>query len=445
MPRIRGRSTPRISGRGRRSRPGCRGMTSTPGSTWISGGSRRASGSGSRTGRASPTTELVFHVYPRYRVQDAGPGDPVEDAGGAPAQPRGGDGHAGAPDGGRRGPGRGPGRRSFAFDPEHRHDHDRPARSRRSRRAQSVDGRDRLHARAARLLGALGAPSRDHLSAELVSGPGAPRRRAAGSGRRSSPGTSPGIRRRGITRSGSTCPRARWSPRRAGSPEPDASRAGPAARDDRRQPVARLRAGLLRPVRDPRTPRRRDAGPGGLVPRAPGQRRADPRLRRRGHPALRALVRPLLRRRVRDRPLVLRLERQRVLGARAARRPGDAAAVGGRALPRPPGHARDLPPVVLERRRDRRLRRDVHGRGARQRLHRAAARRQVRPERPADRLAAGPELAADDRPRGPPAGGLLRLAGQGQRRAGDPGPQGDGQPRTRSSAWPTTAAARSSA
>ena len=58
-------------------------------------------------------------------------------------------------------------------------------------------------------------------------------------------------------------------------------------------------------------------------------------------PLYEQLVRPVLRRRVRDRPVVLRLERQRVLGPGPARRPGDAAPLGRRALPRPPGHPRD--------------------------------------------------------------------------------------------------------
>src|SRR5690349_2349222 len=42
------------------------------------------------------------------------------------------------------------------------------------------------------------------------------------------------------------------------------------------------------------------------------------------------MVRTLLRHRVRDRPIVLRLERQRVLGAGPPGRPGDAAASAGR-------------------------------------------------------------------------------------------------------------------
>ena len=171
-----------------------------------------------------------------------------------------------------------------------------------------------------------------------------------------------------------------------------------------------------------------DHGPGPRLPRARRQRPACPRLRLRGHPALREVVRALLRHRVRDRPLVLRLERQRVLGPGPARRPGDEAAHGRPAVHRPPGHPRDLPPVVVEHRRHQWICRDVHGRGAGQLLHRAAARRQVRPQRPADHLARGADLAAHDRPRGSAAGRLLRLAAQGGHRADHPGPGDDGQP-----------------
>ena len=98
----------------------------------------------------------------------------------------------------------------------------------------------------------------------------------AGSGPRSSPGTSPGTRRRAITRSASTCPRTRSSPRRAGSPA-DGPR-GPGrqlvtivaspSRDfalvcsDRFEVLERpVGATLVRVV---------------ALPRARGQRRADP-------------------------------------------------------------------------------------------------------------------------------------------------------------------------
>ena len=359
-------------------------------------------------------TELVFHVYPRYRVQDQDRvtlSKTLEVLRLSPEEAMDTQGHRMVVSAVRVG---GPGGQ-LRVRPRHRHRDDRPARSRGGAGAVSRR-RDRLHARAARLLGAVGAPSRDHVSAELVSGPGASRRARLGADP-VRPLASALVSGGGALRGPVRPARGPGGGLVGADHRAPGLGAGPTARDDRGEPVARLRAGLLRPVRGPRTPRRRDAGPGGRVPRAPGQRRAGPGLRRRGPAALRALVRPLLRRRVRDLDLVLRLERQRVLGTGAARRPGDAAADGGRALPRPPGHARDLPPVVLERRRDRRLRRDVHGRGARQRHHRPPARRQVRPERPADRLAAGPGLAADDRPRGPPAGGLLRLAGARQRRA----------------------------
>jgi hypothetical protein len=50
------------------------------------------------------------------------------------------------------------------------------------------------------------------------------------------------------------------------------------------------------------------------------------------------------------------------------------------------------------------------------------------PQRPVDRLAPGLGLAADDRPRGPAPGRLLRLAGARQHRVGPPGPRRHGQP-----------------
>ena len=354
-----------------------------------------------------------------------GPGDPLQDARGAPAQPRRGHGRTGEADGGLRGP-RGGAGGPVRVRPGRRHGDDRPPGA--AGGPGRVDrGRGRVHARAPRLLGALGAPRRRHLPDELVSRAGPPRRPGLGADpvRPVAPALAPG----GGALHGPLRP-PRGAGRRLVGPDhaEGRGRAGAPGRDDRGEPGARLRPRLLRTVRGPRAPGRRDDRPGAGLPRARRQPRGHARIRRRGHPALRAVVRALLRRGVRDRPRVLRLERQRMLGAGPARRPGHAAPLGGDALPRPPGHARDLPPVVLERRRHRRIRRDLHGRGPGQLLHRAPAGREIRAECPADRLAARPDLAPDDRPRGPAPGRLLRVAGAGQHRAGDPGPQGDGQP-----------------
>ena len=277
-------------------------------------------------------------------------------------------------------------------------------------------GRGRFRGRLARLLGPLGASQRRHLPAQLVSDPGPPRRRKAGSGRPSSPGTSPGTRRRAITRFASTSPRTRSWPRRAGSPS--AAREDRAGRSSRSWPAPRAtspssaRTGSV-------TDERQVGATLVRVVSFPEHKSNAQRILDYASEVIPLYERwfgPYLRRRVRDCPVVLRLERQRVLGPGPARRPGDAAPLGGCALPRPPGHARDDAPVVLERGRHRWLCRDVHGRGAGQRYDRDAARRQVRPQRSADRLARGAALAPDDRPRGPPAGRLLRLAGPRQRR-----------------------------
>ena len=251
-PRPRARSrrprarSPRPRARGCRSRPDCPGTTWTRGSTWRRGRSSVRERVRFTNRSNVPTSELVFHVYPAVtRSQDQDRVDPGQDAGGPPAQPRGGDGH-------RRGDGwpsprsaSRASRRAFEFDPKDDTIMVVPLGA-AGRAGGDGRGRDRLHARPARLLGPLGASQRASPTCSTGIRSSPTTTTAAGSGRRSSPGTSPGTRRRATTRSGSTCPPARSSPRRAGSPAATPAGQGRQRRHDRGQPRARLRPGLLR-------------------------------------------------------------------------------------------------------------------------------------------------------------------------------------------------------
>ena len=258
----------------------------------------------------------------------------------------------------------------------------------------------------------------DHVPAQLVPGAGPPRRPRLGADavRPLAPALAPG----GGPLHGAVRPARRPGRRLVGPDHVGArgrARAGSGV-DDRGEPRARLRAASARTGSRPASgrPARRSSG-STRFPEHAGNAERDPRLRLRGHPALRAVVRPVLRRRVRDRPVVLRLERQRVLGPGPARRPGDAAPLGrgsGTSTTWSPtrrchqwfwnvvgtdGYAETFMDEGLVNCFTA-LRLDAkYGRNA-----------------PADRLAEGPDLAADDRPRGPPAVRLLRLAGTRQRR-----------------------------
>ncbi len=233
-----GPAWPRRRDRSCRSPRACPGMTSMPGSTWRPQGLRP---------RAGPVHEPVepgderagLSRLPSLPGQGPGQGDPVQDAGDPPAQPRRGHGYPGAAAEvavGRRWRGRQP---RFAFDPEARHDHDRAAAASRSDPGGSVTAEVDVRARPARLLGPLGASQRRSPTCST----GIPSWRTTttrgGSGRRSSPGTSRGTRRRATTRFSFDLPgRPGRRLDRAGSADRAHGRAGPAARHHRRPPRA---------------------------------------------------------------------------------------------------------------------------------------------------------------------------------------------------------------
>ena len=112
-------------------------------------------------------------------------------------------------------------------------------------------GGGRFHARPAREMGALGAPGRGSRSSRtgIRSSPTTTRR--AGNARRSSPGTSPGTRRPGITSCGSTCPKARSIASTGKVTNASPARTGRQVVTIAAEPRARLRAGLLRPASRP--------------------------------------------------------------------------------------------------------------------------------------------------------------------------------------------------